>query len=197
MKNCISIEKNIFLVTMLVFFLFCSCQLNPPGYKPKCMPKAYEDDTHKVCNSFELYGNKTWQLDSVFMNGKDITDSVMGLVGGYYKITYGDAVYSRKAEAYICNGNVDVGMGYSSWFYIVTSLDHALFLSGPLQQEPDSPLYGGYNLAPVPYLHNLREPACYVDSIKERWYFQSLTSKRWKFKHKHHDTTYAVIFKAY
>jgi hypothetical protein len=184
-------------VIIIVSLTMAGCQLQPPGYKPKCTPIAYEDDTHKVCNSHELYGNKTWHLDSVFMNGKDITDSVMGLVGGYYKITYGDALYDSKMDGYRCNGSVEVGIGYKSWFYTLPSLTHDPYLIGPLQEKPDSPLYGGYNLAPVPYLHTLTQPACYPDNIKERWYYQSLTSTRMKFRHKHHDTTFAVIFKTH
>jgi hypothetical protein len=182
-------------VVLLCAIVLAACTNRTPGMNPKCKSIAYPEDKHTVCNSFEYYGNKTWTLDSAFYNGQDITDSVMEMVGGYYRITFGSASYSVQKQGYLNYGYVELGLGYRWSMLNFPSLMHEKELFTTIAEMPPEPYLSSKYLAPLPMLHTFSQPLCKVDSVSKWWEIQSLTKSRIKVLHHHRDSVFIAIFK--
>jgi hypothetical protein len=189
----------VFVTVFLALLLFGSCTNRTPGInKPKCTAIAYPEDAHKVCNSFEYYGNKTWALDSVFCDGKDITDSVLAAVGGYYYWKFGDAYYDLPYGGYHNKASIQTGIGYDLPLLNAPSFTHQTILAIGNLSIPYPPFDTIKELAPLPFLHNMRYFNCATGTTNAEtiltWEIISLSSSRMKMQH-NHNNYFTVIFK--
>jgi hypothetical protein len=202
MKNWYSYKFVIATVFILLVASVCflSCSNLYPKKEVQCLPIAYPEDKHKVCNSFDYYGDTTWKLDSVFCNGKDITDSMLKAVGGYYQIDYSHRMTGQYNDASFAWVTIKLGNGVClpSKQFVSLKHDDIMFFSDILAPQwfIDSVKLHATLPLPLPFFHRqLGTTICEVDSVLYGWEYQSLSTSRMKVKHAHNDSVFIAIFK--
>jgi hypothetical protein len=121
-----SIKLKVFAAVLIIAccsITSCTIEIDLMPKVVKCATDHYPEDTAQICSTYNMMKDKEWFVDSIVVNGVDVTQQVLDDLGGYYKFGISANTYSmngsRKdsmADAYIRTGN---GWYLScAWLYI-------------------------------------------------------------------------------
>ncbi|MFM2386108.1 MAG: hypothetical protein RL660_865 [Bacteroidota bacterium] len=194
-------------LTRNIVVCFATLTLLTSCFKPKtttCTPKTYKEDTQPITSTINVVKGKHWFVDSVLINGLDVTQSVLADVGGSFEFYVEPQLQQMEASGTHAEDSMARAYynspKYGYYYVLIYMPDCVLtnFYSAPAYSQGGPLTYGDF----VTYLPNymMFGVANYgrrIDNVAHNYYIDyiSLSSSRMKLSMQQPDTLVTWILK--